>query len=87
MKDKIENILLGDFNFHVYSLETETGNVRGIDITDVFLGNEKIGFDKKLSITFTDPHLIEDKVFKGKNSDNIENLKELCKFILNEIDK
>lgn len=85
MKDKIKDYLIGDFKFHVYSLETETGHVRGIDITDAFLGNEQIGFDKILKITFTDPHLIEDEVFKIKNHNNIESLIELSKFILNEI--
>lgn len=31
MKDKIKNFELGNFNFHIYSIETENGNVRGIN--------------------------------------------------------
>ncbi|MDY0270142.1 hypothetical protein [Trichloromonas sp.] len=67
MKDTIKNFELGNFNFHVYSIETEDGYVRGIEITDAFVGMEKIGFGEKLSMTFTDPHLIEDKNFKHEN--------------------
>lgn len=85
MKDTIKNFELGDFHFHVYSIETENGNVRGIEISDAFAGTEKIGFNEKISITFTDSHLIEDKNFKRKNEKNINNLKEMCELILNEI--
>jgi hypothetical protein len=83
--DKMTNIVIGDFKFHLFSLKTDTGSVRGIEITDAFAGIEEIGFIKKLSIPFTDPHLIDDEKFKQENHNNIEGLKKLCEFILNEI--
>ena len=85
MKDRVENFTLGDFNFHVYSIGTEGGQIRGIEITDALGEIEKIGFNGKLSITFTDPHIIKDEGFRYKNEKNIDNLKTMCKLILDEI--
>lgn len=84
MKDNIKNFELGNFNFHVYSIETDGGKVRGIEITDA-LGVDKIGFNEKISITFTDKELIDDSKVKHQNIKNIHNLKNMCEFILNEI--
>lgn len=87
MKNTIKDFQLGNYNFHVYSIETEGGAVRGIEITDAFAGTEKIGFNEKLSITFTDANLIENESFKHENIKNINNLKDMCKFILKEIEQ
>jgi len=82
MKSKIENITIGNYNFHIYSIETDDGFVRGIEITDAYLGIEEIGFRKKLMIPFTDTNLIDDPKSKRDNVDNIENLEKLSKLIL-----
>lgn len=85
MNDKIKNFSIGDFNFHVYSIRAKGGSVRGITIKDALAGREKIGFDKCLSITFTDAKIIDDENFRRENLKNIDGLVGMCEFILDEL--
>lgn len=83
MNAKIQDFIIGDLNFKVSSI----GNARQIEITDAYCDPryEKIGFRKKLILPFTDSTFIDDKKYKQENEFNIESLKKLCEFILNEI--
>jgi glutamine amidotransferase PdxT len=84
---KINHYFLGDYKFSFMKMQVKKNNfIRNLEISDANLGTEELGYNKKLSVNFISPKLIEDKQQKEISKQNIAELKEFCKFVLKELE-
>jgi len=80
---KINHYFLGTYKFSFMTMLVKKNNfIRNLEISDANLGQEEIGYNKKLSVNLISPKLIEDKQQKEISKQNIAELKEFCKFVL-----